>query len=108
METLPFADQLTAKTKWSGELHKTRIRYGNTSASGTIGRDPRTVTVTLTWHLWPGQRAEWEDAFAPSFNGRFAYQCPERGWIALRPTDEYEWEDYGFIAEASMTFERVR
>lgn len=104
---LPMMGQLQARSEWSGRVHKQVMRFANTSVSGTIGFNPRTETVRLTWHLSPDQVTAWLATFQPTFNKRYLFDAGVRGWVILRPTDEYTFADYEFVTEATMSFERV-
>lgn len=105
--TLPFAEKLSAETKWAGKVHSVGMRFANTSSRGTLGFNPRSETVTLTWFLTTDEVQDWLVVFDAAPNGRFAYTCGVRGAVVLRPTDSYSFSDYGFVTACSMQFERV-
>lgn len=108
MATLPLLGKLNAKAEWNDQPNVVEMRFGNTSSRGTIGFNPITSTVRLTWQLAPEEVTEWLNHFAPTFNGRYWYESSVRGWVQLRPTGDFSYAEYGFVTEATMSFERVR
>lgn len=108
IEELPFLDRLTNDISWNDQEQVLEMRFANTSAKATVGRNPFVSTVSMTWAMQPHQKAAWVAAVKQPLKRFKYYSDVHQRWVVLRPTGQATYEDTGLMSMCSISFERVK